>query len=197
MGGEGFGSGATIVIQGVGPLGLMHVFKSRIMGAGTIIAIDGSDFRLRLAKEFGADHCISLNGATRDQRVQAVRDLTQGRGGDVIVECTGVAEAIPEGLEMARRGGAYFVAGVFADVGDIPINPHRHLLANQIRLFGMTNHPPTGYSGSLKLLNRFKRDYPLKKFVTHEFPVDQVDKAMAQAFDINSCMKVVLTRSGG
>ncbi len=45
------------------------------------------------------------------------------------------------GLGMARRGCAYFVAGVFADVGDIPIDPHRHLLANQIRLFGMTNHP--------------------------------------------------------
>ena len=99
------------------------------MGAGTIIAIDRSDFRLQLAKDFLADSVISLNGATRDQRVQAVRDLTQGRGGDIIVECTGVAEAIPEGLEMARRGGAYFVAGVFADVGDIPINPHRHLLA--------------------------------------------------------------------
>ena len=41
---------------------------------------------------------------------------------------------------MARRGRAYFVAGVFADVGDIPINPPGHLLANQIRLFGMTNH---------------------------------------------------------
>ena len=110
-----------------------------------------------------------------------MRDLTQGRGGDVIVECTGVAEAIPEGLEMARRGGAYFVAGVFADVGDIPINPHRHLLANQIRLFGMTNHPPTGYPSSLSLLNKFKTAYPLKKFVTHEFPVDQVDKAMAHS----------------
>jgi hypothetical protein len=61
----------------------------------------------------------------------------------------------------------------------------------------MTNHPSTGYPGSLKLLNKFKSVYPLKKFVTHEFPVDQGDKAMAQAFDIDACMKVVLTRSGG
>jgi hypothetical protein len=50
---------------------------------------------------------------------------------------------------------------VFADVGDVPINPHRHLLANQIRLFGMTSHPPTGYPSSLRLLNKFKKTYPL------------------------------------
>ncbi|MBV8794751.1 MAG: hypothetical protein JO136_07410 [Hyphomicrobiales bacterium] len=61
----------------------------------------------------------------------------------------------------------------------------------------MTNHPPTGYPGSLKLPNKFKTAYSLKKFVTHEFPVNQVDKAMVQAFDLDSCMKVVLTRSGG
>jgi hypothetical protein len=60
----------------------------------------------------------------------------------------------------------------------------------------MTNHPPTGYTSSLRLLNKFKRTYPLEKFVTHEFPVDQVDKAMAQAFDIETCMKVVITPSG-
>ncbi len=86
---------------------------------------------------------------------------------------------------------------MFADVGDIPINWRRHLLANQIRLFGITNHPPTGYLSSLRLLNKFKKTYPLEKFVTHEFPLDQVDKAMARAFDIDSCMKVVLTPSGG
>ena len=197
MGGEGFGSGATIVVQGVGPLGLLHVLKARLMGAGTIIAIDRSDFRLQLAKDFGADHRHQPERHDPGRARPGRAGSDAGRGGDVIVECTGVAEAIPEGLEMARRGGAYFVAGVFADVGDIPINPHRHLLANQIRLFGMTNHPPTGYPSSLRLLNKFKTTYPLEKFVTHEFPVDQVDKAMAQAFDIDACMKVVLTPSSG
>lgn len=195
IGGEGFGSGATVLIQGVGPMGLMHVLKAHILGAGKIIAIDRSDFRLQMAKDFGADDVISLNGTTQRERVQAVRDLTEGRGADVIVECTGEASAIPEGMEMVRRGGTYVVAGVYADVGDIPINPHRHLLANQIRLMGMTNHPPTGYVNSMKLLNKFKKTFPLEKFVTHAFPVNEVEKAMAQAFDIDRCMKVVLTPS--
>lgn len=195
FGGEGFGSGATVVIQGVGPMGLLHVLKAHILGAGRIIAIDKSDLRLQFAKEFGADHVISLKGTTQQERVQAVRDLTEGRGADVIVECTGVAEAIPEGLEMARRGATYVVAGVFADVGDIPINPHRHLLANQIRLIGLTNHPPSGYVNSMRLLSRFQKTFPLHKFVTHNFPLNQIDTAMAQAFDIDKAMKVVVSSS--
>jgi hypothetical protein len=44
------------------------------------------------------------------------------------------------------------------------------------------NHPPTGYPSSLRLLNTFKTAYPLHRFVTHEFPVHEVGKAMAQAF---------------
>lgn len=195
MGGEGFASGATVLIQGVGPMGLLHVLKAHILGAGKIIATDRSLSRLNLAKEFGADDVIAVDGTTQAERVAAVRDLTEGRGADVIVECTGFAEAIPEGMEMVRRGGTYVVAGVFADVGDIPINPHRHLLANQIRLLGMTNHPPTGYVNSMKLLNKFKKTFPLEKFVTHRFPVNKVDRAMATAMDVDGCMKVVLTPS--
>jgi threonine dehydrogenase-like Zn-dependent dehydrogenase len=103
-------------------------------------------------------------------------------------------DAIPEGLEMARR---LFCRARFRRCGRHPDQPHRHLLANQIRLYGMPNHPPTGYPSSLRLLNKFKTAFPLEKFVTHEFPVDQVDKAMATAFDIDSCMKVVLTPSRG
>jgi hypothetical protein len=59
------------------------------------------------------------------------------------------------------------------------------------------DQPSPGCPSSLRLLNKFKTAYPLQKFVTHEFPIHEVDKAMAQAFDIDLCMKVVLTRSSG
>lgn len=191
MGGEGFGSGATVVVQGTGPMGLLHVLKSNILGAGRVIAMDKSEFRLAMARDFGADHTILVSNTTQAERLNAVRELTSGRGADVVVECTGAAEAIPEGLELIRRGGTYIVAGVFADVGDIAINPHRHLLANQVRLIGLTNHPPSGYVSSLRLLSRYKEKFPLHRFVTHRFPVTQPDLAMAAAFDIDSSMKVV------
>jgi hypothetical protein len=60
----------------------------------------------------------------------------------------------------------------------------------------MTNHPPTGYPSSLRLLSKFKTAYPLHRFVTHEFPVQKLGEAMAKAFDIDAYMKVVLTSIG-
>lgn len=192
MDGEGFGSAASIAVQGVGPMGLLHVFKARIMGAGDIIALDRSDFRLDFAKRFGADHAINITGLSSDEIVARVRDLTEGRGADIALECTGYPEAITQGIQMVRRGGMYIVAGVFADVGNIVLNPH-HLAARQVRLIGMCNHPSTGYVSSLKLLEKFQDMFPLRDFVTQSFPVADAEAAMAQVMNIDSCMKVVIT----
>ena len=193
MDGEGFAPGASIAIQGVGPMGLLHVFKSRVMGAGDIIAIDSSEFRLNLARKFGADFLINVASSSVEERVAQVRDLTEGRGADIVVECAGVASAFSEGLEMVRRGGMYIVAGVFVDVGSVNINPHSSIAARQVRIIGMCNHPPTGYVPSLKLIEKFKDKFPLNEFVTHEFQIGDVAAAIEQAFDIDHSMKVVIT----
>ena len=133
-----------------------------------------------------------LGSVVRPRSSRPVRDLTQGRGADLALECTGVAEAIPTGIEMVRRGGMYVVAGVFADVGTITLNPH-HIAARQVRLIGMCNHPSTGYVASLKLLEKFQSSFPLRSFVTHRFKVGEADDAMAQAMKIDEAMKVVIT----
>jgi threonine dehydrogenase-like Zn-dependent dehydrogenase len=192
MDGEGFGSGASVVVQGVGPMGLLHVLKARIMGAGDIIALDRSDFRLGYARRFGADHTINVTDLSSAEIVARVRDLTEGRGADLALECTGFAEAIPTGIELVRRGGMYIVAGVFADVGSVTINPH-HIAARQVRMIGMCNHPSTGYPASLKLLEKFQHMFPLGDFITHRFTVGEADAAMKQAEKLDETMKIVIT----
>lgn len=191
MDGEGFGSGASVAVQGVGPMGLLHVFKARIMGAGDIIALDRSDFRLAMARKFGADYTINITGLSDAEIIARVRDLSEGRGVDVAIECTGYPEAVMQGVQIVRRGGMYIVAGVFADVGPVVLNPH-HIAARQVRIVGMCNHPSRGYPASMKLLEKFKDIYPLRDFVTHRFNVEDAAAAMAQVQDLDSCMKVVI-----
>src|SRR5881396_2653235 len=80
----------TVVVLGVGPLGMCFLMKARMLGAGTIVAVDLSDFRLDFAKRLGADCIINAGKTTLGERLEIIRDLTHGRGADVVVECAGV-----------------------------------------------------------------------------------------------------------
>lgn len=198
MSGDGFKTGDTVVIQGVGPLGLLHAIKARMLGAGDIIAIDSSEFRLNIAKEFGVDVCLNIRKTSQNERIEVVKTLTHGIGADVVVECTGVSTAIVEGLEMTRKGGMYIVTGMFVDVGETTINPHRHLCAKNIRLIGQTNHPPSGYLPSLKLMEKFAKFFPpFERIVTHKFPLEQAVEAMEISMDADRTMKVAITPGMG
>lgn len=167
IGGEGFRGGDTVVVQGVGPLGLLFVLRARAMGAGDIVAVDASRFRLDLAEKLGATHSIDIERTSPQERVERVRELTGGRGGDVVIDCAGVPAALPEGLEMARKGGTYIETGAFVEMGEVPISPHRHLCAKSIRLIGATNHPYTGYGPALKLLERYGDVFGFREMITH------------------------------
>lgn len=187
---EGFRFGDTVVIQGVGPLGLCHVIKARMLGAGNIIAIDRSAFRLQMALEMGADAALNLADTTPCQRLDAVRELTGGRGADVVVECAGVPEALPEGLELLRPGGFYIESGNFSDMGSVPINPHL-LCSKNIRLIGINGEAATAYGPSLQALRRYRQHYPLHKIVTHRYPVEQAEAALRHSMT-DDCMKIVI-----
>jgi L-iditol 2-dehydrogenase len=191
LSGEGFGPADTVVIQGVGPMGLCHVIKARMLGAGDIVVTDISDYRLELAKEFGADYVLNASRTTAQERIDSVRDLTHGRGADVVVECVGIAQVVPEGLEMLRTGGTYIEAGNFVETGEVALSPHRHLCAKNVRLIGITNHPFTGYTPSMKLMDKHARQFPFDKFVTHEYPLVETEQALLKSMEPD-CMKVVV-----
>ena len=188
---EGFGAADTVVVQGVGPMGLGCLFKSRILGAGDIIAIDKSDFRLNMAKDFGADYVLNLDKTSREERVQAVKDLTDGRGADVVVECAGSPAALVEGLEMLRKGGTYIEAGNFVDTGEVSLNVNRYLCAKNVRLIGVSNHPFTHYGPVLKLMDKYSKVFPFNKVVTHRFKIDQAEVGLRKSTELDT-MKVII-----
>jgi threonine dehydrogenase-like Zn-dependent dehydrogenase len=191
IGGEGFRGGDTVVVQGAGPLGLMFVLRARIMGAGDIVVIDSSEYRLALARRLGATEAISLDGTSAAERVARVRELTGGRGGDVVIDCAGVPSALAEGLEMARKGGTYLETGAYVDTGTAEISPHRHLCSKSIRLIGSTNHPYTGYGPALKLLELHGESAGFRELVSHRVPLDDVEHALQTSLTPESAKVLV------
>jgi L-iditol 2-dehydrogenase len=188
---ESFRFDDTVVVLGVGPLGMCFLMKARMLSAGTIIAVDLSDFRLNFAKRLGADHVVNAANTSKSERLQLVKDLTHGRGADMVIECAGVPAAVPEGLEMLRVSGLLVEAGNFSDLGEIPISPHKHLCAKNVRILGVSGEEPAAYGPGMRQMARYLKHYPLQEFVTHKFALKDVQAAVNKSIEPES-MKVVL-----
>lgn len=193
--GEGFAFGDTVVIQGAGPLGIMHLIKARLLGADKVIMTDWSEFRLNIAKQYGADITMCLKNTTQEERIDIVKQATGGRGADVVVECAGEPEAFPEGVEMVRKAGVYLIVGNFVDVGrDVQLKPHV-ICSKNLRIMGVGNHPLSGYNPSLRMMQRYQNQYPFDKLITDRFSINQVKQAIEKSMDYESCMKIAIDPS--
>ena len=116
--------GESVVVQGVGPVGLAAAAFARASGAGEILAIGEPAARRRLAGRLGADRALGLAATTAEERAASVREATGGRGADVVIEASGNPRAVPEGLAMVRDGGRYVIVGHYTDAGPTSVNPH-------------------------------------------------------------------------
>ena len=181
----------TVVVLGVGPLGMCFLMKARMLGAGTIVAVDLSPFRLEMARALGGDHAVDAGSVDMADRLAFVRELTHGRGADVVIECAGVPQVIPEALEMLRVGGLLIEAGNFSDLGEVSINPHRHLCSKNVRIMGVGGEEAGSYGPSMRQMARYLRHYPLQSFVSHRYPLRDVDAAVRKSMAPDS-MKVVI-----
>jgi NAD+-dependent secondary alcohol dehydrogenase Adh1 len=98
--------GSQAVVIGVGGVGHIAVQLLRELGSSSIIAVEIDERRRRLATELGVDHAIDGR-----QAVEAVRDLTGGRGAELVFDFVGTNESHADSVSMLRRGGTYSVIG--------------------------------------------------------------------------------------
>jgi len=188
---EGLIPDFSIVIQGIGPIGLMHLIKARILGAGNIVVIGKHQFGINMAKEFGADYTLSIASTSQDERISFVKDLTKGRGVDIVINCTGRPDPVLEGLEMLRRGGIYLETSNTIDLGTIPFSPYK-LCTRCYRIIGSFNVAYIGFIPSMNLMKKYSKWFPFEKIVTHKYPLEEVKKAIDKSMEPDR-MKVVIT----
>ena len=173
--------GQTAVIQGAGGLGLNAVAVAKDMGADKVIVIDQIPGRLELARAFGADHALSLIELPRpEDRIQAVMDLTDGFGSDVVADVVGYPQVIPEGLRMLRSGGCYLEIGNIAP-GNMFSYDATALVRGNTRLVATSNYSPWAIPQALAFIRRNIQRLPFDRIVSHTFPLERITDAFQQA----------------
>lgn len=183
--------GATVVVQGSGPIGMGALLQARLSGASRVIVIGAPPARLELAREMGADETVDLGEYPEPSaRVQRVLELTGGRGADAVIECSGGGSAVQEGLEMARMGGKYLIVGQFTDYGPKAINPSL-ITRKSLLLSGVYGSTSRHIIRSVEAMNRVITA-PVEKLITHRFPLERVNEAFETHESLEAMVAVVL-----
>jgi threonine dehydrogenase-like Zn-dependent dehydrogenase len=111
--------GDTVVVFAQGPIGLCATAGARLLGASTIIAVDGNDHRLDIAKKMGAD--LTLNFKNCDV-VDEIMKATGGRGVDASIEALGTQATFESALRVLKPGGTLSSLGVYSSDLTIPLS---------------------------------------------------------------------------
>lgn len=182
----GIDYGDTVLVQGPGPVGLAGVAMAEDSGADEIIVTGAPENRLELAEQFGADHTVDITEVPENERIETVRDLTDGRGVDTAIEATGFPPAVREGFEMTGINGQYLIVGHYGDAGTVPLNPHE-INRKQLDIQGAWSAATRHFVQSFPLLRKF----PWEDAVTDYFSLDEVNEAI-QAMENEETIKAVI-----
>ena len=171
---------SRVIVQGCGPIGLLLMAVVRTMGVENIIAVDGDEKRLAIAREMGATKTINFkNYRDTDALVEGVKDATDGRFADFGFQCTGSPMGNSNIWKFIRRGGGLCELGFFVDNGEATINPHFDICKKEINLVGSWVYNLRDYPTTFDFLKRAQGiGIPLEKLITHKFPLDQIDEAL-------------------
>ncbi len=183
--------GETVIVQGSGPVGLAAAALAQLAGAARVIVIGGPRYRLEAARQagIGDEHLNVIDSTDASQALARALDLTDGRGADLVIECTGVPQAVDQGLRLARRGGSYLVIGQYTDAGSAPVNPHQ-IVYRQLEVFGSWAFTGAHLIEYIRLLPQLAARFDLASLVT-VYPLDHSAPAM-QAVANGSVVKAVL-----
>jgi L-iditol 2-dehydrogenase len=182
----------TVVVYGIGPLGICHLIKARLMGAGKLIAIDRLPSRLERAGTFGASLLLDAGQLESDELIARVHEATGGRGADMILDCSGVPDTFVASLRMVRVGGTVVEAGAFVDMGPVEINPNADICTKNVNVLGIGGETAESYKPAMDLLARNLDVLPLESFVSHRLPLEDAQQALELA-QRDEAMKVVLS----
>jgi threonine dehydrogenase-like Zn-dependent dehydrogenase len=174
--------GDSVAVLGVGPVGQSVIAFAGLAGAGELIAIGGPEARLSFARRMGATEVIDL-AEPEEARRQRVRDLTGGRGVDVVVEVAGDPEAVRQGLDLLRDGGRMVVCGQYTDRGDVSLNPHLQINQRHIEIRGCWGSDFSHFFRAIAVMARHAERFPWKEMIDARYALDDMNAALAAVAD--------------
>jgi L-iditol 2-dehydrogenase len=181
----GLVAGQTVVVMGLGPIGLMGVGVAKALGAQPVILTGTRDNRLEIGKKLGADHVVNVRN---EDAVEAVKRITRGKGAHYVLECSGAPDAVNEAAKMLNRGGRICLAAFPHEPALVDV---AYLECNNIYVFGIRGEGRSATHRVCAFMQQKRFD--AKLIHTHTFALADVPTAIKYARErIDDAIKVVV-----
>jgi 2-desacetyl-2-hydroxyethyl bacteriochlorophyllide A dehydrogenase len=168
-----FSPGETVAVFGVGGLGMSAVQLAHALGALQVFAVDISLDKLNLAQQYGA---VPVN-AKDGNPVEAIRELTAGKGVNVALELIGIPITMQQAIDSLAVFGRVAMVGLNAET--IELDPYNELLMKEAEIIGVADHLAQELTALIDLVRRRKVD--LSRVIVDKIPLDA--EAVNHVFD--------------
>ena len=181
----------TVAVIGVGGLGMHAVqLAKKIFHAGRVIALDRFDWKLKLAKRFGATD--SANVENQDA-MAVMRRLTNGTFADVVIDFVGNEKTIQEGVDLVGKGGRLVIVGIGAK--SMTISPYKSLIGKEMEIVGVDDHLRSELIQLIDFVGSRKID--LSHSVTHRITLEEINAGFKILEDPNEHpIRIVASKTG-
>jgi threonine dehydrogenase-like Zn-dependent dehydrogenase len=186
----------TVVVQGSGPVGLAATCLAGLAQAEQVIVIGAPVTRLAAAERLGATATIPLEGTSAAERSARVRELTHGRGADIVIEAAGRIEAFGEGLELLGEHGRYLIIGLYSGRGGAALDVVRLNNLNQSIIGSMGPAQLDDYRTAVRVAQEHGARLGFADLITHRFPLTETEEAIRTVASGATIKAVVMPEVG-
>ena len=173
----GIRPGDSVVVTGVGPVGLFAIVFAAQTGASKIIAVDVSPTRLEFSKRWGATDVVNAaDYKDPAEKIKYIRDLCGGRGADIVIECSGSLPVFAENLDMLAYYGKYVIVGQTSEDAT-PVVPNKIQRKSAV-VIGSHSGDIRHYIKCLKFVQANRNKYPFGEIISKKYKLEDANQAL-------------------
>ncbi len=178
--------GQSVLVIGSGISGLLHIKLAKSLGAEPIVAIDIVDFRLKKAKEVGADFVIDAE----EDVPNFICKINNGDLSDIVILCSGAKGAVIQALRAIERGGTVLFFACTEEGLTVPISINELFWRNEITLTSSYAASPEEYKEALDLIA--SRKIRVNDLITHRLSLDEAQLGFRLVAEAKESIKVII-----
>ncbi len=177
-------AGDVVLVTGPGAMGLLAAQAA--MAEGGLVILTGTTAdreRFEVARKLGIPHTVNVE---REDLPRIVGDLTEGRGVDVVIECSGSERAVTSGVSLIKKRGTFTQVGLFGKKVPVDLDT---IVTREIRIVGSMSHTWNAWKRGLSLVAQGK--IRLAPLITAVYPLTEWERAFKE-FEDRKGIKILL-----